>query len=208
MPSAKPHSGDRRTAQHIHNTTVRKYRNAKLSCLGQQFSRCAAAVLSDRHRHIGFRKIEGRLVSTVIVGDDDGPLFRRNRKTVEIGAESARQHHAGTVIVGEYQGPLKSARRMDHGAEEDDFQPDVPCRGISDIHHGLLAVIEALHCRTCHQPRIAALPDPGHAISAPSFQRVNLHAEQTAARFEILFGDDDPRAGLRRDNTCRKARRP
>ncbi len=118
MNAAEHYPLDLLVAFDIGHAGARKNCHAHHRGARQQIRGNFPAVVSDGHGNARFREIKRRQVSRVIVGNNQGTFEGRQAIAVEIGANGGRQHHAGTVIVGENQRALDGT-----GCEDDGFRP-------------------------------------------------------------------------------------
>src|SRR5262245_33878581 len=66
--------------------------------------------------HLDTRRLqrERGVVRTIVVGDDDGSMTRRDAITLHIGARCTGKHHARPIVVRKHKWPLERAARQDN----------------------------------------------------------------------------------------------
>ncbi len=155
--------------------------------------------------HLGarFAQCQSRRVSAVVVGRDDHAFAGQHRVLTQIPQHRRGRHHAGAVIVREYQGPLDRAGRQHHATRayvpQSLFAP--ARRGIGALFDQAdRGVVVISKCRSARQQRDVAKRGDRRINPCHRRRAVNRSATpaQRPAPAGTIINQHDPQSGGRR----------
>ena len=164
--------------------------------LGQQFGCHLLAEVCHRDLSARTGQGQGIAIGGVVVGGDHSAPTRQHAITVDIGANGATEHDAGSVVTGKHQRALQGATGHHNGLCPHDVQTlarhtlaRVGGAGRSSLDHAYgVAVVQAKG----RGPRQQSHPAAGFEFSQRAAQpeclcTVGGLVQQRAARFKVLL---------------------